>query len=90
MTIGPLDRLTDILRERYQTGAHGGTYLEMSRATMEAMPRPAPTRPSYLPPDPLDALLSIPVVLANGMPLYEWRLRDVSTGAQVEYGRWQP
>lgn len=69
------ERLTAILRERYETGAYADARLVISKVTVDSMPRPEP-KPFELADWGISRLLDIPVFLDNSLPLGAWRLID--------------
>jgi hypothetical protein len=71
-----------IVKSRWETGAYGDVHFVMPEATWTSMPRPEPD-PSAMPtfglPDPMRALLSIPIVRDDSMPAGSWKLVTNST-----------
>jgi hypothetical protein len=86
--MGGLDAITEIVKERYQTGAYGNAHFVMSRSVLEAAkaagPPPAPRMPWE--PRPLGDLLTIPVKVDDSMPNGAWRLVDNSTDEVLRSG----
>ncbi len=84
MTGSDTDRfaeITAIVKRRYETGDYGRAHFRMTTAFREAartLPRPAPPRMPW-DPQPLDALLSIPILVDDDMDGDAWRLVDTNT-----------
>lgn len=73
-----LSELAAIIRERYETGAHGDVFLRVAPDTWEAIRTatpPRPTKPMWAPID-VDALLQIPIVVDEDgeVPSMAWQL----------------
>ena len=82
------DRLTEIARANYETGAFGDAFFVMSKATTDQLPRPSP-------PPPFDGfdlagrgvfglLSGIPIIFDAALPLGAWKLIDRATGQLIE------
>lgn len=90
--MGGLDGITEIVKERYQTGAYGNTHFAMSASTLAALKAVEPRwrqMPSPLPSfglPPVDALLSIPIRADDELPDGEWRLIDNTTDEVLRSG----
>lgn len=86
-----LQRIEAILREQYETGAHGTRHLVLGLDVYDAITRravPAPTKPGGYLGDKLDALMSIPVIVADEGTLEPtaWRLCGNAFRVVVEDG----
>lgn len=83
------DSLTAIVRERYLTGAYGGTHLRVALATVDELKanHPAMAPPPFPWNGPaLSTLLGIPVVVDEEVPEHTWRLIDTATDAVLFEG----
>jgi hypothetical protein len=80
--------LDDLVRERYETGAHGGTHLVVAPDVVESMPR-KPRPPVWAPHHAeavIDGLLGIPILVDQDMGPGAWRLVDTATKKTLRWG----
>jgi hypothetical protein len=81
-------KITEIVKERYETGAYGRAHFRMApdfwEAARSVLPKPARSRQPWEP--NLDALLAIPVVLDESLGPDEWRLVDTVTDEVLARG----
>lgn len=84
--------LDALVKERYETGAHGGCHIAVPDELWLAiqardLPRPAP-KPAWAP--DLGQLLGLPIVLDADLGEGEWRLVESTTRRVVKSGTTLP
>jgi hypothetical protein len=83
-----LDRLTEILKERHDTGAHGDTFISMSSGTFNAQPKRKQDPIDVLIGSDLSGLFGIPVVINDDLSFGTWKLINITTKNVIEMGTW--
>jgi hypothetical protein len=83
-----VEELTKIAKERYETGAHGGTHLRMGAAARARLfaEYPPSGSPPWDPPGSLSRLIPIPVVADDSLPVDVWQLVDNATETVLRTG----
>lgn len=82
-----MNELTELLRERHETWAHGHAVLRMSRASLDDFFASRPPAPTPRPWEPQTAWLTgIPVVVDDSVPAGRWRLNTPGTDDVLREG----
>jgi hypothetical protein len=72
-------RINEIVKTRYETGAYGDAAFRLSQATFDRLKSLAPPPETSVYPSParpFGSLLDIPILIDESLPAGVWQLRD--------------
>jgi hypothetical protein len=81
-----LTRITEIVRERYESGTYGNAHFKVARSVVDEMrqhvptPKPGTYGVPLFPGYSIGDLTGIPVLVDDALPTDQWQLIDNSTG----------